>query len=201
MKSYKGLLKVDVGAPLLAGLILLGLLAGFPGAAEADKGKASAPAQEAQQLFSAGKYQQAAQKFEEAYSADPKPEYLYNRAQCFKQLGGLENLKKARFSLEGFLKNKPDAPNRKQVEQEIAELGRQVEMLEAVRRPVTATPASLTIPSSPAPQAKPFYKKWWFWTIVGAVVAGATATTVVLTQPEDVPAVSGTMSPGQIQFD
>lgn len=30
------------------------------------------------------------------------------------------------------------------------------------------------------PHAKPIYKKWWFWTAVGVVVAGGVATAVVL---------------------
>ena len=30
----------------------------------------------------------------------------------------------------------------------------------------------------------PVYKKWWLWTIVGAVVAAGVVTTAVLTQPQ-----------------
>jgi hypothetical protein len=35
------------------------------------------------------------------------------------------------------------------------------------------------------PLPKPWYKQWWPWTIIGAVVAGATLTTVLLTLPDD----------------
>ena len=37
-----------------------------------------------------------------------------------------------------------------------------------------------TVPTSD--EARPIYKKWWFWTIIGAVVVGATTTGVVATQ-------------------
>ncbi len=31
---------------------------------------------------------------------------------------------------------------------------------------------------------KPFYKKWWFWGMVGAAVVGAVVPTVLLTRPK-----------------
>ena len=36
----------------------------------------------------------------------------------------------------------------------------------------------------PMTASEPFYSTWWFWTIAGAVVAGAAGTTAyLLTQP------------------
>ncbi|MCA9667853.1 MAG: hypothetical protein KC503_19770, partial [Myxococcales bacterium] len=37
-----------------------------------------------------------------------------------------------------------------------------------------------TQPRPRRPVARPFYKRWWFWTIVGAVVAGGAVTAGVI---------------------
>jgi hypothetical protein len=47
---------------------------------------------------------------------------------------------------------------------------------------------------APAPRSKPLYKKWWFWTLVGAVVAGTAVGIVAGTSAGGMtgsPAVSG----------
>ncbi len=49
----------------------------------------------------------------------------------------------------------------------------------AARPPV---PAPALTPTEPASPRKRFYKKWWFWTTVGAVVVGAVVVSVVATQ-------------------
>ena len=50
--------------------------------------------------------------------------------------------------------------------------------LESRRSPA----APVITPLAPAPRPRPFYKKWWFWTAVGAVVAGAVVGGVVASQ-------------------
>lgn len=50
----------------------------------------------------------------------------------------------------------------------------------------TASPADATLVQSPGTAsgstgARPIYKKWWFWTIVGAAAVGAGATALILT--------------------
>ena len=42
----------------------------------------------------------------------------------------------------------------------------------------------------------PVYKKWWFWTGVGLVIAGGVATAIVVTTEK--PAGKGTIDPGQV---
>jgi hypothetical protein len=44
----------------------------------------------------------------------------------------------------------------------------------------------------------PVYKRWWLWTTVGVVVAGAVVTAVAFTTER--PPTVGTFSPGQIRF-
>ncbi|MBT9554983.1 MAG: PEGA domain-containing protein [Myxococcales bacterium] len=60
---------------------------------------------------------------------------------------------------------------------------------------VTLEPAAVTS-SELEPDEDPIYKKWWFWTIIGAVVVGGTVTGVVLGMPEDTEAGSD----GRIQL-
>jgi hypothetical protein len=44
--------------------------------------------------------------------------------------------------------------------------------------------------STDTPEDDPIYKKWWFWTIIGAVTVGGAVTGIMLGLPEDVPADS-----------
>ncbi len=45
-------------------------------------------------------------------------------------------------------------------------------------------------PPPPAAEPGPFYTRWWFWTIVGAVVVGGVVTAVVLSSGTQKPACS-----------
>ncbi len=53
----------------------------------------------------------------------------------------------------------------------------------------------------PRPAPSPFYKKWWFWTAVGAVVVGTTVAVAVGAQPGDPETVGGTLRPSDIYLD
>lgn len=49
--------------------------------------------------------------------------------------------------------------------------------------PAAALPRPVKRPLPPGPEvSEPFYKKWWFWTAVGAVVLGSAAASVAATQ-------------------
>jgi len=49
--------------------------------------------------------------------------------------------------------------------------------------PAAALPRPVKQPLPPGPEVSdPFYKKWWFWTAVGAVVLGSAAASVAATQ-------------------
>jgi hypothetical protein len=49
----------------------------------------------------------------------------------------------------------------------------------------TASPTLVTA-TAPQPAATPVYKRWWFWTGVGAVVVGGAVTAFFLTRPKTV---------------
>ncbi|MBW2735479.1 MAG: hypothetical protein JRH20_24100, partial [Deltaproteobacteria bacterium] len=85
-------------------------------------------------------------------------------------MGREEQLQRAIFYFKGYLKNEPFSPMGAHIEKEIKNIEQEIAEL---RKP------------------PPFYKKWWFWSIVGGVVvSGAVAgiTAVALT-PEDQQAV------------
>ncbi|MCG8420349.1 MAG: tetratricopeptide repeat protein [Proteobacteria bacterium] len=132
----------------------------------------------AERLFSIGKFEQAAARYEAAYDAAQLPEFLFNIGQCYRQL---QRYDQAIFAYQKYLQEKPDALNREYVERTIAEL-EQKRDLEASRRLRLTEP--LADPSDDRPQpvpAKPVYKRWWF--ITGAVVlAGAVTTGIAITR-------------------
>jgi tetratricopeptide (TPR) repeat protein len=51
--------------------------------------------------------------------------------------------------------------------------------------PSSAPPAALVTqqPATPVDEERPVYTRWWFWTVGGAVVAGAVVGVVLMTRP------------------
>jgi tetratricopeptide (TPR) repeat protein len=86
-----------------------------------------------QKAFADGRYEEARSAFAEAYAAVPNPIVLVTLAECDLRLGRFEE---AHGSFERYLRDKPDAPDRAQVEQKIADL--------------LATPSILVLTSSPS---------------------------------------------------
>jgi tetratricopeptide (TPR) repeat protein len=143
---------------------------------------------EAKKRFNLGNFSEAAALYKKAYESKPIAEFLHNVAQCYKRMAALEHLEKALFYFESYLNNAPESPSRPDVEAEIAELKRQIHVLRQGRlrtagktRP--AAPAAAVTP--PATEARapstPIYKRWWFWTAIGAVVVGGTVAAVAAT--------------------
>src|SRR5262245_7033283 len=87
--------------------------------ARADKEQAKVHYRQGQTLYDLGRFQEASDEFEKAYEAYPDSALLFNLAQCQRQLGHTD---RALFFYRGFLRNRPDAPNRSAVEKIIQEL-------------------------------------------------------------------------------
>jgi tetratricopeptide (TPR) repeat protein len=169
------------------------------GAAHADDKHAAKQAfVEGSRQYDVGDFQAALTAFKRAYLNYEDPAFLFNIAQCQRVLGDkTEALRTYRI----YLQKVPNAPNRVDVERVIADLqapsGREraaTPATVAVAPPATvavAPPAAesrppeapahvpsalaLTTNSLPARASDrvPVYKKWWLWTVVGAVAAGA----------------------------
>jgi len=128
-------------AQALAIALLLSAVAGptlapTPAAAQApanNKARARELYTQGQQLFRQGDFQTAQRSFEEAYRAVPNPVVLLSIAEC--QVRN-EDFAAAVVTLRQYLSEKPTAPDRAQVESQIANL--------------EAKPGSVSIESAPA---------------------------------------------------
>lgn len=128
--------------------------------------------------FDLGEYEEALRDFKEGYRLKDDPVFLYNIAQCQRVLHLRAD---AVRSYKGYLRRRPTAPNRADVELKIATLER--EQAEEAARPKpepkpeptpVVTPVAVAAPNiivaAPPPKKTPIYKKWWLWTAVGGVV-------------------------------
>ena len=116
-----------------------------------------------EKLFALGKFDEALDEYQKAFDAKPLPDFLYNIAQCYRNLGDLDQ---SIFSFKKYLKLQPEAADRDKVEKLIDDLEAQKERGDGqrfVKKPTQAPPDEHT----------PIYKKWWFWTGIAVVgVAG-----------------------------
>jgi hypothetical protein len=175
-------------------------------AAAADDGKAQAKA-----LFESGtahynlsEFKEALGDFREAYRMTRDPTFLFNIAQCQRQLG---DPAAAASSYRAYRRESPDAPNRAEVDRLIGEMdkaaaARQAPPTETIppqpqtqsapleSHPTTPGEVSLT-PAEPSASVatvhrRPVTRKPWFWVTVGAgalVIAGVTVGVVLGTAP------------------
>ncbi|HXU69875.1 MAG TPA: tetratricopeptide repeat protein [Polyangia bacterium] len=171
--------------------------------------------------YNLGEFEQALASFREAYRFVDDPSFLFNIAQCERQLS---HKKEAVREYRAYLNNAPTTiENRDEIKQIIAQLEKEIADEQNTAKmpptgttqppppvgPVTTTPneptatavapgVSLTA-SAPPSERKPAYKKWWVWTIVGGVVvAGAAAGLAVGLTHQSAPTAStslGTRSP------
>ncbi|MDB4957138.1 MAG: hypothetical protein JWO36_4707, partial [Myxococcales bacterium] len=120
-----------------------------------------------EKLFALGKFDESLDEYQKAFDAKPIPDFLYNIAQCYRNLGDYDQ---AIFSFKKFLKLEPDAPNRESVERTIDQLEDKKER-DGGKKLIETKGSSTTTPRSTADA--PIYKKWWFWTGIAVVgVAG-----------------------------
>jgi len=116
--------------------------------------------------YNAGEFEKALKDATEAYVLEPAPGLLYNLGQCHR---ALHHWERAEFFYRGYLREKPDAPNREAVEALIAQMvAKQQEEAAAAAAgaavPAAAAAAAPVAPvivvgpdaaAAPAPAAKP----------------------------------------------
>jgi hypothetical protein len=167
-------------------------------AAELDA-KGEADAKEATRLYKEGSYADAAKIFARL-TVDYRDMPIFERSlgACFYYLGKPEP---ALSNLRNYLNHRKDIPadDKAVVDRWIDEMEKlraqnaaaaavPVPVPAAVPESATATTTTtaapgldLTAQPGPAPsESPPIYKKWWFWTGVGAVVVAGTVTAIVL---------------------
>src|SRR5262245_34699556 len=103
------------------------LLLLLPAAARAQQAD---DAKEAEARFASGQahlnnaeHAAAVADFEEAYRRNPEPKYLFHLAEAHRLAG---NLERALFYYKSYLRAQPDAPNRAEVDGNIAALDQQI---------------------------------------------------------------------------
>jgi tetratricopeptide (TPR) repeat protein len=197
--------------PVVVVLLVATALAGHPAvAAGGSEKEARALFQRAEKSFNLGKFDEALTDYQAAYEAKPLPGFLFNIAQCYRNVG---NYERARFFYRRYLAIDPRTSNRGLVEDLIAEMSRLLDKQAAAPTPVTTAPPVVSppvvVPESsaasaplaapmpvgepaaalvatpspePPPPRRPVYKRWWFWAAAGAVVAGGVAGAFLLTR-------------------
>ena len=128
--------------------LLLAILAiTAPGrmARAAEPGDAKARYMSGQSHYNLNEFAEALQDFKEAYRLHPDPAFLFNIAQCERQLGELDEAIKFYRS---YLRNKPDASNAREVQKKIDELRA---LAEAKNKARDGAPTSVIPPTTPQP--------------------------------------------------
>lgn len=136
--------------------------------------------------FRAGHYEDAKAAFERARRLEP------TRANAYRWLGFTEvklgDCTQALIDFETFLRAVPATDER------VTEVIRQRSECQAPERPATPAPAAAVTPATTsiapsAPRAhESIARKWWLWTLVGVVAAGAAtgiALGVVYSRPHE----------------
>src|SRR5437868_11892187 len=80
--------------------------------------------QKAELSFNVGKFAEALTDYQAAYEAKPLPGFLFNIAQCYRNLGDYE---RARFFFRRYLTLEPKSPNRRRVESLIDEMTKKID--------------------------------------------------------------------------
>ncbi len=156
----------------------------------------------AREAYAAGNYQVAVELYSKLYASTLHPTYLRNIGRCYQNL---DEPDRAIKSFQEYLrKAKVNAAERREVEAYIAEM----EALKKQRaQPVPASPPAASVDLTarapdltvrapePRPVSPPLYERWWFWTGIGVVAAGA-ATAYMLSTRSDAPSTDyGPYSP------
>ena len=159
-------LAVLLSAALAAAIVLCAA----PAAAEDDRitREARALYVDGTRLYKIGRYQEAALRFQDGYLKKSDASFLFNLGQCYRQMHEPEQ---AAREYRAYLRDKPDAPNREDVETFIREADAELR-----RQSTTATPAHAVAPPAertapPPTSGPPVYKQWWLWTAVGGALA------------------------------
>jgi hypothetical protein len=135
---------------------------------------------EARDLFVAGKYSQALQIYQDLYTRSRHSTYLRNMARCHQMLRQPDP---AISHFRAYLREARDltAQERAEIEGYIAEM-QGLRAVQASASPPTGPPppAGTLHATSSRGESAAVTRKWWFWTGLGALVAGGVITAIAL---------------------
>jgi tetratricopeptide (TPR) repeat protein len=180
---------------LIATLWLVSLLALPAGAApkrpapvydQKQEKEARAHFDRAEKAFNLGRFEEALGGYQAAYEVLPLPAFLFNIAQCHRNMG---NREQAIFFYQRYLSLDPEAANRPVVEELIADQQRQLESaaqepakpvdLDARPEPAGTTVAHLDETQPPEKVGRWKTARWWLLGALGAALVGGVALLVV----------------------
>jgi len=166
-----------------------------PADVDAAKAKAKKIAAAAKRDYLLGKFTEALAGYTRAYDTYPAPGLLFNIGQCQSKL---RNWDMAIFSYQAYLRERPNTPHRPVVEEllhdaraahdkaqrdaEAAKREKQRREREAEQRKQLAAKRLVIPPPTAPPRPTPVYKRWWFWTAIGAV---ATSSVIIFAASSD----------------
>jgi tetratricopeptide (TPR) repeat protein len=156
-----------------------------------------------ERLYQISRYREALDEFKEAFLLKADPAFLYNIAQCHRNL---RNREQAVFFYQRYLSLAPDAPNRPVVEELIAEQKRQLEhdqpteaedkndktdkKLDLTARPEATEGPVAGLADKPAEEGKWKKARWY---LLGALGVGLVAGVALLSVRR-----SGSLPSGQL---
>jgi tetratricopeptide (TPR) repeat protein len=136
--------------------------------------------------FEEGRYSVALDFFQQSYALSGRPTLLYNIGLS------LDRLRRDREALDAFeryLDAEPESEHRRQVSARIASLRAALAAEEEERareeREREARDRALVAEANGEAGGGSVFEAWWFWTIVGVLVAGGAATAIVLATSGD----------------
>jgi tetratricopeptide (TPR) repeat protein len=132
-------------------LVLL-LLAGLPALAADHGTDAKEIYQEATAAFGLGRYAEAAEKYEAAFSLRPDPALLYNAAQSYRLAG---NKPRALELYRNCLRLSPNFANAEDARNHVANLKKEIEEEQSARTAAATTPPPVAVTPLPAPSSSP----------------------------------------------
>ena len=131
-----------------------------------------------EKLYALARFTEALDEYQAAFDAKPIPDFLFNIGQCYRNQG---DYAAAIFSYRKYLRLAPDAPNREQVEALITDLEAKQQSSDAKR--MGLGPRERDPKPAPPSEDAPIYKRWWFWTGVVVIGAGAGVGVYELRRP------------------
>jgi len=159
----------------LIALTLILVTARPASAEEPDVARARLHFERGEKLYALARFTDALGEYQAAFDAKPLPDFLFNIAQCYRNLADYDA---AVFSFRKYLQLAPAADNREQVEQLIGEL-------EAKRERATGPPIG---PARRPPPRQPLYQKWWLWTAIAVIGAAGGVAIYEASKPSGPPA-------------
>jgi len=150
-------------------VIVAGLLALASPSLADDAGWAKQLFTDGTRHYNIGEYGQALDEFKQAYLAKPDPVFLFNSAQCYRQLG--KYAEAAKF-YRSYRREDPAMAAKQNVDNLIADMERAVETAKAA--PMGITAPGQTAPASDVPQPRdppaprPWFRQPLGWTLLGA---------------------------------